>query len=294
MGKTDQRLSPIGWAGMIVGGGLTFYWMHTYTGPFEWFAELQLRLMGQYTEKVTFLLTFLVAYGALALVYLPVRWALRSGVATGAAGAGANAAVPANRNLSRISGSFVVGLVGLGFAVAGLVQYQRAQHAGELADVPITSLEGGKAPASRWVRVSGGYAVPEAVVTMQTNRNKSCFVPVVSSLTLDPTQSKIHLFLKYPDERSLPGRSERPVVVQGMLEHNDLPGPLRVSLEREAAIDPNDYYVLDPKQTPAKAMHDASIMAYIGLGMFGVAAIIALVAWLRRPSSPVDQPAAVA
>jgi hypothetical protein len=35
------------------------------------------------------------------------------------------------------------------------------------------------------------------------------------------------------------------------------------------------------------------IMAYIGLGMFGLAAVIAFVAWIRRPAQ-VTQPAAIA
>lgn len=285
MATAQQRLSATGWAGIILAGGLTFYWMQTYTGPFEWFAELQLRWMGQYTEKLTFMLTFLVAYGVLALLYLPVRRVLRSG-SGGPAGAGGG------RDLSGLSGSLVAGLVGLGFAVAGAVQYFRAQHAGELADTPVAQLEAGQAPASRWVRVSG-YAVPDAALTMESNRKKSYYVPVVSSLTLDPSKSKIHLFLKYDDNRSLPGQSEQPVTFQGMIEHNDLPGPLRVTLERQSAIDPDNYYVLEPNKTPAKAMSDAKIMSYIGLAIFGIGIILAIVAWLRRPAgvAPVNRDA---
>src|SRR5881392_3763159 len=63
-----QGLTPIGWAGLIAMMGLTFYFMFTYTGPFEWLAELQLKWFGWYSEKLTFVGTMFILLVPLALV----------------------------------------------------------------------------------------------------------------------------------------------------------------------------------------------------------------------------------
>src|SRR5215212_5412970 len=56
----NQQLSKIGWAGLIVILALTFYFMFTYTGPFKWLAELQLKWIGSYSEKLTLIFTMFI------------------------------------------------------------------------------------------------------------------------------------------------------------------------------------------------------------------------------------------
>src|SRR5258706_1715563 len=53
----QKQMSALGWVGMGLLVLLTFYFAFTYSGPFQWLAELQLKLMNSYSEKVTFLLT---------------------------------------------------------------------------------------------------------------------------------------------------------------------------------------------------------------------------------------------
>src|SRR5439155_7543598 len=57
----------------LAAAGITFYLMFTYRGPFQWIAEAQLKWGGQYSEKVTFLLTYLLVLGVLAGLAWVVR-----------------------------------------------------------------------------------------------------------------------------------------------------------------------------------------------------------------------------
>src|SRR6266487_5391751 len=56
----DKELSRPALVGTIALVAISFYFMFTYTGPFQWLAELQLRWMNSYSEKFTLLLTMLV------------------------------------------------------------------------------------------------------------------------------------------------------------------------------------------------------------------------------------------
>src|SRR5438046_10241678 len=74
----NQQLTPIGWAGLIAMMALTFYFMFTYTGPFKWLAELQLRWMGSYSEKLTFIGTIFLLWIRLALMWRFVPTAVKN------------------------------------------------------------------------------------------------------------------------------------------------------------------------------------------------------------------------
>src|SRR3954464_13787932 len=73
----NQQLTPIAWAGLIAMMGLTFYFMFTYTGPFEWLAELQLKWFGSYSEKLTFVGTMFVLLIPLAIVWKIILTAVK-------------------------------------------------------------------------------------------------------------------------------------------------------------------------------------------------------------------------
>ena len=72
----------LGGALMVGVMALTFYFMITYTGPFQWLAELQLKWWGSYEETITFLLTFILTAlpaGALVLLEMEHRGVLLDG-----------------------------------------------------------------------------------------------------------------------------------------------------------------------------------------------------------------------
>src|SRR5436190_982229 len=73
----NQQLTATGWVGLIATMGLTFYFMFTYTGPFKWIAELQLKWMESYSEKLTFVVTMLVLFVPLAVLWKFVQTAVK-------------------------------------------------------------------------------------------------------------------------------------------------------------------------------------------------------------------------
>src|SRR3954471_13441978 len=68
-----QRL--IGGAALAVVAGLSIYFAATYSGPYRWFAELQLKWMGAYEEQITFILSLAVTAAPLGLMV----WAWKKG-----------------------------------------------------------------------------------------------------------------------------------------------------------------------------------------------------------------------
>ena len=86
MAGEQGKMSPMMLATLLVSMGLSFYMMFAYEGPLRWATELQLKLFGVYYEKVAFVLTFVLVYGAIMLAAKPLEGLLRR---EGAAGTGA-------------------------------------------------------------------------------------------------------------------------------------------------------------------------------------------------------------
>jgi hypothetical protein len=279
MAASPGKLSPFQLLMLLLAMGATFWMMFAYIGPFQWIAEFQLAHMGSYSEKLTFVLTFLVLMGGLMLVTYPIRKALGATAATAAAATGGS-----QGGGGALAGGLIIALVGLGFLVAGGWKIYRAQHAGAQATVSLDDLEAGKAPTALWV-TTRGIPLNDVAVTFGGS-SKSKFVPIISGHQ-DPQQAGARLFLKLNDEnQSAPGSAESPAEFDGMLFHNDLPGPVRISWQKDGLLKGGDHYVLDWHHTPGKEASHGRIMAYIGGGIAGFALVLALIQRIRRPNAP--------
>jgi hypothetical protein len=268
-------LTPFQWMMTLLAGGGAFWMMFSYTGPFQWIAEFQLQHMGgSYSEKLTFLLTFLVLWGGLMAASYPMRKAFNLNATpdrTGGSSGGESA------------GGLIVALVGLGFVAFGGMKIYQAQHAGPKTLMNLAEVETGKAPPSSWVTVKGIPYNDAASTFGSSTSSKSKFVPVVSGEN-DVKAVGVHLFLKLAEKDYAVGDENNPGDFDGMLFRNDLPGPVRVSWEKEGHLK-GDYYVLELRQTPEKEARNGQIMAYIGGAIVGIGLILALVQWLRRPKA---------
>ena len=250
----QSKLSPLDMG--ILGGAiaLNFYWMISYTGPFQWLAELQLKWWESYTEKLTFVITFMVTYGLLALLTWPMRKIIKSGSDLG-------------QKFDAFGRWGIFAIVGLALAVMGARDWYRAATAGDLTVVSLEQLEAGRPPASTWCSISG-FAVEEASVTFSKGRGSvDKYVPVISAVE-EASKTGIHLFLKMREKEIAAGSMQEPATFEGMIFHNDLPGPLRVALERENAIRGDDYYVMEMGATPATKVKTARVLVYIAGGVF--------------------------
>ena len=253
----------------LAAGAITFYLMFAYRGPFQWIAEAQLKWMGAYSEKLTFLLTYLLVMGVLAGLAWVVRKVGLPSEPGGEKRAGAS-----------LSEWIIFVLIGAGFAVVGCVDYWRAAHAGVLTSVDVRDLEEGKEPTSLWVRARG-IAITKAEVQFGKGaRDQDRYVPVVSGEN-DPREKGVHLFIKAKASAEVSGEE-----FEGFLSRRDLPGPVRVEMEREGVIK-DDYYVLDLGLTPAKKMGNARIMIWIGAGIAGLG--VMLMGWRRMKRAKIAE-----
>jgi hypothetical protein len=276
MANSNGKLSPFQLLMLLLAMGATFWMMFAYIGPFQWIAEFQLEHMGSYSEKLTYLLTFLVLWGGLMLVSYPIRKALGGTAA-------ANAATGGTQSGGELAGGLIVALVGLGFVAVGGWKMYAAQHAGAQASVLLDDLEAGKAPGAVWVTIRG-IALSDVAMTFGGS-SKSKFVPIISGHR-DLQQVGARLFLKLDENQSAPSNADGPAEFDGMLFHDDLPGPVRVSWQHDGLLKGDDYYVLESHHTPEKELSHAKIMAYIGAGIAGVALLLALIQRIRRPKTP--------
>jgi hypothetical protein len=61
----------------VAAAGVSLYWMFTYSGPYRYLAELQLKWFGSYVPKLTVIVVMLGALGVAALIRLVFRGAER-------------------------------------------------------------------------------------------------------------------------------------------------------------------------------------------------------------------------
>jgi hypothetical protein len=238
------------WVGIGLLIALTFYFMFTYTGPYQWLAELQLKLMNFYSEKLTLLLTMLVlivpAFGLVKLVAVVVSrmgpGAGRSGVA-----AGATPTKPAEMRLPQWIILPFLGLIVFGI---GAVMYWRGATAGPLTAVNAKDLEDGKNPASAYLSIEG---VPMWKETMRFKESSTkCYVPIVSP---DWKGEAVWVYVECSDD-DLPRPSAQLEIktFKGMKAIGGLPGPVRVSFEKTMFKPAAGYLVIETKEEPAKLM----------------------------------------
>src|SRR5205807_666814 len=97
--------------------GMSLYFMFAYRGPFQWIAEAQLKWMGAYSEKLTFLLTFGIVMGLMAGLAWVVK---KAGLRSEPGGE--------KRAVASLSEWIIFVLIGAGFAAVGCADYWRAAH----------------------------------------------------------------------------------------------------------------------------------------------------------------------
>jgi hypothetical protein len=272
MAAKMNGLSSFGWFIVLAGAALSLYMMFNYVGPFEWLAELELRWFGAYDEKITFLVTFLVLTGTVALVALPMKKLLPR--------------MTSEQN-TRAPQAIVFQLIGIGFVVAGAIDCHRAGRSGALIHIAVADLESGKAPGSDWVEATG-YALNDSAAVFDSGYAKEEFVPI-TSYPDGPNGPGVRLFVKAKDGTIIGGSGNSEGKYDGMLAKSDLPGPVRVIFQKAGYIS-GDYYVLDLGATPASQMSAGKFKIYAGSVLAALGVVVGLASKLRKkPQNVVAQ-----
>lgn len=129
--------------------GITFYWMFTYSGPYRYLAELQIRWFGSYEPKITWLIVFsglfLVAASNAAFLAFILKGAERPvpGMPTAPTATPAPATQVAERwrRNARYAVKYAAPLVLFGL---GAYSYYNGTHVGSLRQLTAADFQSGK------------------------------------------------------------------------------------------------------------------------------------------------------
>ena len=178
----------------LAAAAATGYFWYSYSGPYRWFAELQMALLGAFSIKLTALLT-LAAVGVPCVSVVKLCQNLSERFIGARNGSGDATQLHGDQELYFVSPSrepveakpkapWVYGRLYLAFtAVMGWIIggcfWFSYSTSGELSHVTIEDWEAGKAPRSRWVHLHG-FAVADLAIKYGEQTRKDFYVPVLS------------------------------------------------------------------------------------------------------------------
>lgn len=265
----DKELSRPALIGIVALIALSFYFMFTYTGPFQWLGELQLRWMNSYNEKLTLILTMFALILPAAAIWKIVQVGVKTIGPGGSATVGETAVYRKARNihlprmlLLPLVGSIVLGL--------GAFNYWRGMTAGPLTAVKAKELEDGKKPASSYLTIEGVPVWDEAVTFNKSG--KDSYFPVVSQ---DWKGGPVAVYVECNEDDlpHPPGPLEMKTFT-GMTEVGGLPGPVRVGFEKSLFKPAAGYRVLAIHDEPAKLMNFAKWPTIVGAGLLAAGLLV--------------------
>jgi hypothetical protein len=290
---------------------LNIYWWWTYTGPFRWFAELQILNSNRYDNGSTLLVTLAASAGAMMVVTLILN----------SFGAFDRLATDADRaDVSRPwmdwcfnhLGALMGVAVGICVFVTGVTQFVQGRTAGALKQIDVALLEAGKTPPSRWVKIHGQFLPGESVKEMSGAKEQSHYhyYPVVSAnwKAGDPVAVvvKAPSFLverpidiekilrdsrRRMDRMELESRGLAPPddelqaeevaerdaelarLKKGMLSRRGLPGIVITGLERSGYRLADSCYMLDCLGSPESEITFGKILMAIGIALIVISTI---------------------
>lgn len=279
MNQSSARTSLIRWANgavLLIALVAAAYFAWSYSGPYRWLAELQMRLWGSFQAVLTFLLTLILLFAPPLKVLQ--RWGPRP-----THSAEEPVAVAAADSTTQPTGSFLVWLqvliAGAVLAFLGIRDRQTLQPGATASRVSCAELEANGPPESGWLEVDG-IPLRDAKVEAQHNYGEYVYVPLVS-----PSWSAgrpIPVVLRLDRHGPRPGNV---TVYPGTRVADGMPGFVRSRYE-DAGLDVAQAVVLDFGRTPADGAALARIAIIAGPVLLLAGLVGALVTWRRRAPRP--------
>jgi hypothetical protein len=159
---------------------LAAYLGFTYSGPYRWLAEWQLRAFNVYYASYTWAATMvLLVIAAVAAFQVSRKLGIVAGANVTPEESRAHGAEVAAR-WSRLRPAIVVLTLGGTLLFIGGRDWMRAQGGRELEHVLVSSLEGGKKPSSTWIEVAGGTLAWDAATEWTRSGSTVTYVPLFS------------------------------------------------------------------------------------------------------------------
>jgi len=284
MNPETPQMNKLVTAGVIVMVAITLYWTFTYSGPYRYLAELQIKWIGYYVPKLTALviiLGFLLVVGAVRVVLRgaerPVP-ALRSAPVEGSSIKASAVPQPWLRYVRYVAPLVVVGFGGW--------MYCNGMQAGSLQQLTAVDFESGKLQ-SRIVyadvrgHLSGTYLSKENYLYIPMYTEASGKGPV-----------RLVVGVNEKDEnKQLRAEADGSVTVRGLADKG-LEGDVKYAFEKNGMAVADTVWVVHVGRTPGEDRIAGIIMMAIGVALAGI--FFALDSYKKRRNaavSPVQIPA---
>ncbi|HSU16428.1 hypothetical protein [Longimicrobium sp.] len=264
--RPDHKLSWPEAAALVVWMAVTLYWAITYSGPYRWLSEWQMRQFGHYLQFVSMGVPLLAGWGATALV---LRRVLPARLHAGDASAGARTLVERFDGLLGAK----AGAAAIFLLFAGLALHVRNEAAsyGVLRQVTADDMAG--PVASRWVEITGW---PDTRSVTETKNGDEHVYFGLRSARDAADDALVPVFVEgRPEEladrvrRNMDGS----VTIRGLVWRS-MEAPVRRYMEEQGVKLALDPWVLNPLQTPEQQGRQAPWI--LGMGV-----VIAGGVWLR-------------
>ncbi len=253
MKKRHRESVLLGFLSML----LAFYWCWTYTGPFRWLAEWQLKSLEVYYPSYTFMICCGLFYLPLNQIYQRLLRRPDDEVAESGGSSWAN--LPWTWI---VIACFMLVTGGYGIFVCGEEEQPTLVSAVEL--------EAGQVPRAHWLEVKGNVLVDDAIA-WEDRGAAVYFVPIVSE-EWQPGQP-IGAYLKANEEAIRKIAQQKRI--RGLSAWFQLPGPIRVAFEKKDRAPAEGYLMvdanLDPKSSSllgAGALLAACVCMVVGCGIW--------------------------
>lgn len=213
-------------AALVIGG--VMFWKETYSGPYRWIAEVQLRDSGSYSEKGTFVLCVVLLVVPLWLV-----WTLFQ--------ARTNRGDPEPFLGPPIVDTFTVfGVVGLALMVVQGLEWRRLRGPIVLEKIDIVDVERGARPRGPLIELDGARLLASSVTTNENGQNPRTYIPVVSDEWRLGTP--VAAFIEHWGDEAI-----RPT--PGLLLTRDMPGMVRTHFEQSTTPPRNGALLIETGRT---------------------------------------------
>jgi hypothetical protein len=267
----------------IVSASLALLFWATYSGPYAWLAELQLRIWGQYFTFLTYilllLLFLLILHGGIRFFTwlsgspATVSAANRQMLALGAGSSEPPVLRRADSKARRLAATFLVTALGaIGF---GAWEFAEGVRAGKLRSVNVQEFETNEAPKATWIDVSGRLLKNSDISLTEQGggrtRSTTHYFPLVSEAWKNGMP--VAVFIEVADYQVSRLDSNGPF--RGMVRWTRLPGAVRSGFINAQLVPTDSHIVLEMGRTPESKEGLGEVFATIG----GVLAALAFVTW---------------
>jgi hypothetical protein len=251
--------------------GFPIYWGFTYTGPYRWLAEWQLKTWDSYEVLLSGLCPMMVLlFGAGLLIHAAAGFFPEKD--------GSETASAVTDYIEQHPYPIAFGLVAVGCLLIGGWLLADSYRIGDLTPTKVKTLESGAEPSSRFVDLKGGRFRDAEVLGVQEDTTEKFFVPL-SSKAGGPAVVYVQVSQFDWEFR---GDELRQNIRQGVLYRNGLPGLVREDFKRAGTLEGEEHWVLEFGESPDNIRGLASILASSGCCLGFAVAIFVVIGVIRR------------